>query len=44
MEDTRYMDRCFLEKPLGRQPLERPKRRWKDNIKMDLNQVVSDLY
>jgi hypothetical protein len=31
--------RASMGKPEGRRPLERPKRRWKDNIKMDLRQV-----
>jgi hypothetical protein len=26
-------------KPEGRRPLERPRRRWEDNIKMDLQEV-----
>jgi hypothetical protein len=26
-------------KPEGRRPLERPRRRWEDNIKMDLREV-----
>jgi hypothetical protein len=26
-------------KPEGKRPLERPKRRWEDNIKMDLQEV-----
>ena len=28
-----------MGKPEGRRPLERPRRRWKDNIKMDLREV-----
>ena len=28
-----------MEKPEGKRPLGRPRRRWKDNIKMDLHQV-----
>ena len=28
-----------MEKPVGRKPLGRPKRRWEDNIKMDLREV-----
>jgi hypothetical protein len=26
--------------PEGRRPLERPRRRWEDNIKMDLREIV----
>ena len=33
------MHRVLVEKPEGKRPLERPKRRWKDNIKMDLQEV-----
>jgi hypothetical protein len=28
-----------VEKPEGRRPLGRPRRRWEDNIKMDLREV-----
>ena len=28
-----------MRKPEGRRPLGRPRRRWKDNIKMDLQKV-----
>jgi len=28
-----------VEKPEGRRPLERPRRRWVDNIRMDLQEV-----
>jgi hypothetical protein len=31
--------RVLVEKPEGRRPLGRPKRRWKDNIKVDLREV-----
>jgi hypothetical protein len=31
--------RALVEKPEGRRPLERPRRRWEDNIKMDLREV-----
>ena len=31
--------RVFVRQPEGRRPLERPRRRWKDNIKMDLQEV-----
>ena len=35
-------ERClqgFGGKPEGKKPLERPRRRWEDNIKMDLQEV-----
>ena len=33
------MYRVWVEKPEGKRPLGRPKRRWEDNIKMDLQEV-----
>ena len=32
--------RVLVGKPEGRRPLEIPRHRWKDNIKMDLQEVV----
>ena len=31
-----------MGKPEGKRPLERPRRRWEDNIKMDLRKVGCD--
>jgi hypothetical protein len=31
--------RTLVGKPEGRRPLGRPRRRWEDNIKMDLQEV-----
>jgi hypothetical protein len=31
--------RALVGKPEGRRPLGRPRRRWEDNIKMDLGEV-----
>ena len=31
--------RFWWGKPEGKRPLERPRRRWEDNIKMDLQEV-----
>ena len=28
-----------MEKPKGKRPLERPRRRWEDNINMDLQEM-----
>ena len=36
MGEERGMYRVLLGKPEGRRPLERPRRRWVDNIRMDL--------
>ena len=32
-------DRVLVGKPEGKRPLGRPRRRWEDNIKMDLQEV-----
>jgi hypothetical protein len=32
-------DRVLMGKPEGKRPLGRPKRRWEDNIKIDLQEV-----
>jgi hypothetical protein len=32
-------EKVLLEKPEGKRPLERPRRRWEDNIKMDISEV-----
>jgi hypothetical protein len=34
--------RILVEKPEGKRPLGRPRRRWMDNIKMDLREVGWD--
>jgi hypothetical protein len=36
MGEMRGAYRALVGKPEGRRPLERPRRRWEDNIKMDL--------
>jgi hypothetical protein len=36
MGEMRGAHRVLMKKPEGRRPLERPKRRWEDNINMDL--------
>jgi hypothetical protein len=36
MQDKRSAYRILVEKPEGKIPLERPSRRWEDNIKMNL--------
>ena len=33
------MHRILIGKPEGKRPLGRPRHRWKDNIKMDLQEV-----
>jgi len=39
MEGDRGVHRVLVGKPEGKRPLERPKRRWEDNIKMDIQEV-----
>ena len=36
---SRGVYRIFVGKSVGKRPLERPRRRWEDNIKMDLQEV-----
>jgi len=40
MGEKRGVYRVLLGKPEGKRPLGRPRRRWEDNIKMDLQEVV----
>ena len=35
----RFKDKVLVGKPEGKRPLGRPRRRWEDNIKMDLQEV-----
>ena len=39
MGDRRGVYRVLLGKPEGKRPLGRPRHRWEDNIKMDLQEV-----
>ena len=39
MGDGRGVHRVLVEKPEGKRPLRRPRRRWEGNIKMDLQEV-----
>jgi len=39
MGEERVVYRVLVEKPEGRRPLGRPRRRWVDNIRMDLQEV-----
>jgi hypothetical protein len=39
MGEGRGVYRVLVWKPEGRRPLERPRRRWEDNIRMDLREV-----
>ena len=39
MEEGRGVHKVLVGKPEGKRPLVRPRRRWNDNIKMDLQEV-----
>ena len=39
MEEGRVVHKVLVGKPEGKTPLRRPRHRWKDNIKMDLEEV-----
>jgi hypothetical protein len=39
MGEIRCAYRVLVERPEGKKPLGRPRRRWQDNIKMDLQDV-----
>jgi hypothetical protein len=42
MREGRGVYRVFVGKSEGKRPLGRPKRRWEDNIKMDLKETGID--
>jgi hypothetical protein len=37
-----YMHRVLVGRPEGKRPLGRPRHRWEDNMKMDLQEVGGD--
>ena len=39
MEERRGVYRVLVGKPEGKRPLGKPRRRWEDNIEIDLNEV-----
>ena len=39
MEKGRRAFKILTGKPTGKRPLERPRRRWEDNISMDLEEI-----
>ena len=39
MEEGRSALKILTGKPTGKRPLRRPRRRWEDNIKMDLKRI-----
>ena len=42
MGEERGVHRVLVGKPEGKRPLGRPRRRWEDNIKLDLQEVGGD--
>jgi hypothetical protein len=40
MGEERGVHRVLVGKPEGQRPLGRPRRRWEDNIKMDIQEVL----
>jgi hypothetical protein len=42
MGEGRDVQRVFVGRSEGKRPLGRPKRRWEDNIKMDLREIGID--
>jgi hypothetical protein len=42
MGDGRGACRILVGRPEGKRPLGRPRRRWEDNIKLDLRQIGID--
>ena len=39
MEEGRSTFKILIGKPTGKRPLGRPRRRWDDNIRMDLEEI-----
>ena len=42
MEEGRSAFKILTGKPTGKKPLKRPRRRWEDNIRMDLEEIGID--
>ena len=42
MEEGKGVHKVLVGKPEGKRPVRRPRRRWEDNIKMDLEKVGWD--
>jgi hypothetical protein len=43
MREGRCVYKVLVEKPEGKRPLGRPRRKWEDNIKMDLRDRWGEL-
>jgi hypothetical protein len=44
MGEERGVYRVLVGKPEGKRPLGKPRRRWQDNIKMDIQEVTGGLW
>jgi hypothetical protein len=44
MGEGRNVYRVLVGKPEGNSPLERPRRRWEDGIKIDLREMLSGVW
>jgi hypothetical protein len=44
VEETRNASNISIGKPEGNRPLGRPRRRWDDNIKLDLREIISGMW
>jgi hypothetical protein len=44
MEEGRGVHKVLVGKPEGKRSLGRPRRKWEDNIKMDLKEVGRELW
>jgi hypothetical protein len=44
MGEGRNMYRVLVGKPEGKRPLERPRHRWEDGIKMNIRQIVWEVW
>jgi hypothetical protein len=42
LDETRNVHKIVFRKPEGYRPLGRPKRRWKDNMRMDLTDTARE--
>jgi hypothetical protein len=42
MREGRGVYRVLVGRPEGKRPLERPRRMWEDNIKLDLREIAID--
>jgi hypothetical protein len=44
IESTLNLYKILIGKPEGKRPLRRPRRRWEDNVKMDLREIAGFIW